>query len=169
MTQAVTYEDAVDLLEADHKAVKKLFMDFNVLCEDGAAAADKQKIAARICQELTAHAQIEEEIFYPRVREAVGDDALMDEALQEHAEAKETIARIQGMDAGDKTYDETVGKLGKLIDGHVLEEREKIFLRARNAALDLRGMALELSARRQQLQGAAKPTAAAQKKEKVAA
>ena len=169
MTQAVTYEDAVDLLDADHKAVKKLFMDFNVLCEDGAPAADKQKIAERICQELTVHSQIEEEIFYPRVRKAVGDDALMDEALHEHAEAKETIARIQGMDAGDKTYDETVTELGKLIDGHVLEEREKIFLRARNAALDLRGMALELSARKQQLQGAAKPSATARKKEKVAA
>ena len=169
MTQHVTYEDAVDLLDADHKAVKKLFMDFNALCEDGAPAADKQQIAGRICQELTVHAQIEEEIFYPRVREAVGDDALMDEALQEHAEAKETIARIQGMDAGDKTYDETVIELGKLIDGHVLEEREEIFLRARNAALDLRGMALELFARKQQLQGAAKPSAPARKKEKVAA
>ena len=169
MTQAVTYEDAVDLLDADHKTVKKLFMEFNVLCEEGAPAADKQKIATRICQELTVHAQIEEEIFYPRVREAVGDDALMDEALLEHAEAKETIARIQDMDAADRTYDETVTELGKLIDGHVLEEREKIFLRARNAALDLRGMALELFARKQQLQGAAKPSAPARKKEKVAA
>lgn len=169
MTQAVTYEDAVDLLDADHKAVKKLFMDFNALCEDGAPASQKQQLAEKICRELTVHAQIEEEIFYPRVREAIGDELLMDEALQEHAEAKEKIAQIQGMGAGDKTYDETVNELGKLIDGHVLEEREEIFLRARNAALDLRGMALELFARKQQLQGAAKPSAPARKKEKVAA
>ena len=103
------------------------------------------------------HAQIEEEVFYPAVHAAIGDDALMDEALQEHAEAKQLIARIQGMDAGQAGYDASVQQLGKLIDQHVLEEREEIFLQARNAALDLRGLALPLYERKQQLQRAAPP------------
>lgn len=103
------------------------------------------------------------------MREALGDDALMDEALQEHAEAKETMARIQSMDAGDEAYEETVKEFGKFIDGHVLEEREEIFLRARNAALDLRGMAPELFERKKQLKGVARPSAPARRKKKVAA
>ncbi|CAM3605851.1 hemerythrin domain-containing protein [Polaromonas hydrogenivorans] len=168
MTQTLAYEDAVDLLDADHKAVKKLFIDFNALCEDNAPAEHKQHIARRICQELTVHAQIEEEIFYPQVREAIGDNALMDEALAEHTQAKETIARIQAMDASDEDYDDTVKALGKLIDHHVLEEREQIFLKARNAALDLRGMAPALFARKKQLLSAAKPPASRGKKRAAA-
>ena len=58
---------------------------------------------------------------------------------EEHAEAKATIAQIRAMKPTAPTYDATMKKLGKLIDQHVLEEREQIFLRARNAPLDLRG------------------------------
>ncbi len=166
MTQAVAYEDAVDLLDADHKAVKALFIKYHGLCDDDAPAGEKQPVAEKICKELTVHAQIEEEIFYPQIREAVGE-ALLDEALQEHAEAKEAIAEIQAMAPDDEGYDDKVKALGKMIDAHVLEEREQIFLLARLAPLDLRGMAVELFNRKKQLQGA-KPAVAAKKK-KVAA
>ena len=151
MKQPIAFEDAVDLLEADHKAVKKMFIDYGAMCEDSAPAEQKRAIARRICQALTLHAQIEEEIFYPQVRKVIGDDALMEQALGEHAKAKEITARIEAMKPTDAGYDATVKKLGMLIDEHVLEEREKIFLKARNAALDLRGMTLALLQRQQQL------------------
>lgn len=169
MTETVAYEDAVDLLDADHKAVKKLFIHFNAFCEDHAPADQKQLIAQRICQELTVHAQIEEEIFYPQVREAIGDDALMEGALEEHSQAKQMIAKIQAMDASAEGYDEAVKALGTLIDHHVLDEREQIFLQARNGPLDLRGMVPALFARKKQLQqSAAKPTASPRKKRATA-
>lgn len=145
------YENAVDLLDADHKAVKTMFVDYNALCEDEAPAPARRALAEKICEALKVHAQIEEEIFYPAVRAAIGDDALMDEALGEHAEAKEAIARIQGMKASSDNYDGMVKKLGKLIDAHVLEEREQIFLQAQQAPLDLRALAVPLYRRKQQL------------------
>ncbi|MDB5857670.1 MAG: hypothetical protein JWQ76_1359 [Ramlibacter sp.] len=151
MSQPIAYEDAIDLLDADHKAVKQLFIDFNGLCEDGAPAADKQAVALKICQALAVHAQLEEEIFYPAVRQAIGDDALMDEAMLEHAQAKDLIAQIQEMDPQDETFDGTVQELGKDIDHHVLEEREQIFLKARLARLDLRGMVPAMVKRKEQL------------------
>ena len=151
MKKTVAYDDAVDLLDADHQAVKMMFIDFNALCEDDASAPARQALAERICRALTVHARIEEEIFYPGVRAAIGNQALMDEALDEHAQAKKTIAQIQSMDAGNSQYDATVRKLGKLIDEHVLEEREQIFLQARYAALDLRSMAVDLYERKQKL------------------
>lgn len=169
MTETVAYEDAVDLLDADHKAVKKLFIDFNALCEDNSSAEQKQRIAQRICQALTVHAQIEEEIFYPQVREAIGGDALMNDALQEHGEAKQMIAQIQAMDASDEGYNEAVKALGTLIDQHVLEEREQIFLQARNAPLDLRGMVPALFSRKKQLQQTAAKPAALKGKKRIAA
>ena len=73
--------DALALLTADHELVQDLFDKFEK------ARTDKQKadLAEQICTELTIHAQIEEEIFYPAVREAIDDEDLMDEADVEHA------------------------------------------------------------------------------------
>ena len=151
MKELIAYDDAVDLLDSDHVAVKKMFTEYSALCEKQSPAAEKRILALTICKALTVHSQIEEEIFYPQVREAIGEEALMDMALEEHAEAKSIIARIQGMKATDAACDATVKQLGKLIDQHVMEEREKIFLKARNAKLDLRGMTLPLMKRQQQL------------------
>jgi len=151
MKELIAYDDAVDLLDSDHIAVKKMFTEYSALCEKQSPATEKRILALAICKALTVHSQIEEEIFYPQVREAIGEEALMDMALEEHAEAKSVIARIEGMKATDVAYDATVKQLGKLIDQHVMEEREKIFLKARNAKLDLRGMTLPLIKRQQQL------------------
>jgi hemerythrin superfamily protein len=148
------FEDAVDLLDADHKAVKKLFMDYNALCDDKAPAKDRRVLAERICRELTVHAQIEEEIFYPEVRAVIRDDALINEALGEHAQVKALITRIQAMKSTAADLDASVKQLGKLVDQHVREEREQMFLRARRAAVDLRGLALALHSRKQQLTAA---------------
>ena len=151
MNERVTFDDAVDLLDADHKAVKKMFIDHAALCEDGASSSSKRMLTRRICQALTIHAQIEEEIFYPEVRKAIGEDALISEALHEHAEAKQAITRIEAMNATDAGYDAAVTNLGKMIDQHVLEERENIFLKARLAALDLRALTLPLLKRQRSL------------------
>ncbi|MEO8525954.1 MAG: hemerythrin domain-containing protein [Caldimonas sp.] len=169
--ETVPFENAVDLLDADHKAVKKMFVEFNALCDDAAPAEARRALAARICHALTVHSQIEEEIFYPAVRQATGDDPLMDEALAEHAEAKQLIARIQGMKATSDAYDATVKDLGKAIDAHVLEEREQIFLEAQRAPLDLRGLAVPLYQRKKALIAAAPkakaPSPKPMKKEKA--
>ena len=151
MKELIAYDDAVDLVDADHVAVKKMFTDDSAVCEKTSHAAEKRILALATCKALTIYSQIEKEVFYPQVREAIGEEALMDIALEEHAEAKAVIARIEGMKATDPACDATVKQLGKLIDQHVMEEREQIFLKARNAKLDLRGMTLPLMKRQQQL------------------
>ena len=155
MPAAIAYEDAVDLLDSDHKLVQKLFLQYETLREFGAPAADRQKLAERICAALTVHTQIEEEIFYPAVREATGDNALLDHAEHEHQEAKDLIARIQGMGAEDEGYDDCVQQLAQAIMMHVMEERERVFLEARYSPLDLRGLAVTLYERKQELKSAA--------------
>jgi hemerythrin superfamily protein len=154
MAKTVPFEDAIDLLDADHKAVKQMFIDYDALCDEKAAARTRQVLALRICAALAVHAQIEEEIFYPKVREAIDAPELIDAALDEHTEAKQLIADIEQKDAADDDYDATVKRLAKAIDQHVLEEREEIFLKARNAALDLRALAVPLYERSLQLKKA---------------
>ena len=93
--------DAIKLLKDDHAEVKKWFKQYESLEDDG----EKQALADQICLALTVHAQIEEEIFYPAAREAIDDDDLLDEAEVEHASAKQLIAEIQSMKAGDRLFD----------------------------------------------------------------
>ena len=168
MSATLSYEDAVDLLDADHKLVQKLFLDYQALCDDGAPSEARRELAMLICQHLNVHTQIEEEIFYPRVRAAIKDDKLMDEALREHGEAKEAIARIQEMAPNDASYDKTVQQLFSTVMDHVMDEREQMFLKARYSTADLRGMVPELHARKKQLQTGVPARAPAGKK-KVAA
>ena len=146
------YEDVLLLLDADHKLVKKMFIEYAGLVEDDAPAAAKQQLALKICQDIIVHSQIEEEIFYPAVREAIGDDGLIDHAEEEHAQAKEKIAEIQRMSADNKGMDDAVKELATMIDEHVMEELEKMFLQAQYSDLDLRGMVPQLVARKKQLQ-----------------
>ena len=101
--------------------------------------SERRELAAYICQELTIHAQIEEEVFYPAMRKAVpGAAALLDEAQDEHKKVTELIARIQGLDRAGSQMDNLVAQLARLVEHHVKEERDELFPKARSGkALDL--------------------------------
>ena len=147
-------KDACDLLDADHKAVKKMFKDYDELTSSRARNVSQKKkdLAQQICQELTVHAQIEEEIFYPAIREALKETDLIDEASVEHQTAKDLIKQIQAAGEPDEMFDAKVKVLGEYIDHHVKEERGEIFPKARSAKkLDLMAMREELESRKQEL------------------
>lgn len=128
-------KDAIELLTADHKKVRDLFEQFDGLSDR--SKASKKKIADQICMELTMHTEIEEKIFYPAVRKPLNDKDLLDEALVEHASAKDLIAQIQDMDPGDELYDAKVKVLAEQIEHHVEEEETEMFPRLRKTKLDL--------------------------------
>jgi hypothetical protein len=81
-------DDAIALLTEDHRKVQALFKQFESLKESEGKRDDKAALVQQICTELTLHALVEEEIFYPAVRKAIDDDDLMDEADVEHTSAK---------------------------------------------------------------------------------
>lgn len=150
-------KDACDLLDADHKQVKKMFKEYEELTNSRGrtVAQKKMDLAHQICHELTVHAQIEEEIFYPALRAAIKDTDMLAEAEVEHQTAKDLIAQIEGMDEADEMFDAKVTVLGEYIDHHVKEERNEIFPKARSARkLDLVSMRDELMARKEELMGA---------------
>lgn len=143
--------DAVDLLDADHVAVKKLFNDFKRLCEADAPGEEKKALADQICMELTVHAELEEQIFYPAARDAIQDDDLLNEAEVEHVSAKDLIAQIGEMSPEEELYDAKVIVLGEYIDHHVEEERNEMFVKARKSDMDLKGMVEELKTLKEEL------------------
>ncbi len=151
-------KDACDLLDADHKAVKKMFSDFKMFSNfeelteaKGNTKEKKRALAEKICNELMVHTQIEEEIFYPAIRKAVKDELMMNEADVEHAGAKDLIAQIQGMNASDPLFDAKVTVLGEYIDHHVKEERTEMFPKARASKVDLVKLMDALQMRKEEL------------------
>ena len=144
-------QDAIALLTEDHEHVKSLFEQYEELGER--AHVSKQKLALQICTELTKHATAEEEIFYPAVREANKDNEdIIDEALVEHAAAKDLIAQILAMDAGDELFDAKVKVLSEQIDHHVQEEEGEMFPKARKAKLDLMALGQAIARRKEEIQ-----------------
>jgi hemerythrin-like domain-containing protein len=119
--------------------------------EDLEDNADKQALADKICLALTVHTQIEEKIYYPATREAIDDDDLLDEAEVEHASAKQLIAEIQGMKAGDHLFDAKVTVLGEYINHHVEEEEREMFPESRDSDLDLKTLGEQMAARKAEL------------------
>lgn len=148
----VKQKDACDFLDEDHKTVKKMFKAYQELVESGGNTKQKKRVLAeQICNELTVHAQIEEEIFYPPLRKALKDKLLLDEAEVEHASAKDLIAQIQEMEPGDGLFDAKVMVLGEYIDHHVKEDRTEIFPKARASKVDLVAMRDVLESRKHEL------------------
>lgn len=146
--------DAIDLLIEDHDKVKKLFKEYEKIAKKGDVEA-KVEIAQQICEELTIHAQIEEEIFYPAARQAINDDDMLNEAEVEHATAKDLIAQIQEMSGEDEMYDAKVKVLGEYINHHVEEEEGEMFKKVKKSKLDLDEIAVQLMERKEELMGVA--------------
>jgi hypothetical protein len=112
-------------LRADHAEVKKLFAQYEKLAKTQAPSAERGQCAGEICDKLTVHATIEEEIFYPAAREALGagHDEVVAETDVEHASAKELIAH------------------------HVKAEQSQMYLKL-SKKLDMVGLGEQLQARR---------------------
>jgi hemerythrin superfamily protein len=111
--------EAIQLLKQDHRAVEDLFEEF----EGAKKAADKRAIAREICMELTIHTLIEEEIFYPGIKDAI-DEEIYGEAHVEHDGAKVLIAEIMAAEPGDEFYDARLKVLSEMIKHHVKEEEQ---------------------------------------------
>ncbi len=140
-------KDAIELLKEDHRAVKELFREF----EQAEGEGRKQKLAARICLELTVHTVIEEEIFYPACEGKIDEDKLK-EAYVEHDAAKLLIAEIEaGENQSDDFFDAKVQVLSEQIEHHIGEEEKELFPEVRKSEIDLDGLGEQLAARKREL------------------
>jgi hemerythrin superfamily protein len=144
---AAKSQDAIALLKEDHRTVEKLFKDFEAAKGDGR----KQKLAQQICLELSVHAQIEEELFYPACEGKIEED-LLKEAYVEHDAAKILIAQIESGDGeSDDFFDAKVKVLSEEIEHHIEEEEGDLFKQVRAADIDLKALGEQMAARKQEL------------------
>lgn len=123
---------AIALLKKDHRAVDKLFAEY----EAAKGAQDKVDIVQQICQALMIHAHIEEKLFYPALRGKV-KNSLLDEAFVEHDTLKDLMSKIDGRGPDDAHFDAYVTVLREYVHHHVKEEERDIMPAAESSSLDL--------------------------------
>lgn len=149
--------NALELLRKDHQEVDKMFSEYDEM-KDGASDDEKEQLVAQICDALTIHAQIEEQIFYPAARRVLDEQEgkeLLDEAAVEHQTLKDIIGRLESAPTDDPLYDAGVKVLSEYVKHHVREEENELFPKLKSSAMDLDAIGAQLQARKQQLQGLA--------------
>jgi iron-sulfur cluster repair protein YtfE (RIC family) len=147
---AAAADDAVDLLKHDHREVQKAFSDFEELSKSNNAG--KKSLADHIADELLKHMTVEEEIFYPAVKDYVEDaEDIINESIIEHAAAKGLIKQIKDMRGDEEFFDAEVKVLAEQIDHHVEEEEKEMFPKVRRSSLDLDALGRKMAARKAEL------------------
>jgi hypothetical protein len=143
--------DAITLLKDGHRAVEKLFKEFESAKGDGR----KEKLAHQISLDLSVHFHLEEQIFYPACEGRVKEDQLK-EGYVEHDAAKLLVAEIEGKEgADDDFFDTKVHVLSEEIAHHIEEEEKPggIFAEARKSDMDMDAIGEKLAARKKELTG----------------
>ena len=137
--------DAIRLLTSDHRTVDRLL----------ALAQGDSTVVERIRTELDAHATVEEEIFYPAVRDALKEKGreMVDEALEEHNEVREALDELVTMDAEDEDYKDKLREVKEKIEHHVKEEEGEMFPQVREVLSrdQLTELGLEMESRKEEL------------------
>jgi hemerythrin superfamily protein len=140
--------EAMTLLKKDHDAVKKLFDRF----EDIESVSEMKEIVREACAELKVHARVEEEIFYPSLRQKMEDEeGLLDEADEEHHEAKILVAELELMSGDEDNYRAKFEVLAENVRHHIKEEETELFPKARKTEIDFDALGDQMYARKQEL------------------
>ncbi len=137
-------QDATALLRADHKLVDGLFYDY----EQASTKAMKKKLVSQICMELSVHSQVEEEIFYPAVKQALKDHEMIPEATVEHETLKSLMAQVEGVEPDGEMFDAKIKVLAEYVKHHVKEEQEEMFTKAKASKLNLMELGDKMAARK---------------------
>ena len=143
MGDTTTGRDAIELLTSDHAEVNQMFVQVEALPE----GESRDRLVREIVRELSVHAAIEEQILYPAMRKALPDgDTLVQEAIDEHQQVKETLSAIERADSAAEQQPLLVQLIGN-VRHHVDEEETELFpkLRASIGQGELQAMGAELA------------------------
>ena len=143
--------EAINMLKEDHDRVEKAFKEFEKLDREDTEAV--RQLVTTVCEELKVHTTLEEELFYPAVREALEDEDLMNEASVEHETAKMLIEQLENMQPDDPNYHATFTVLGEYVMHHVEEEEGEMFPAAKKTDIDFDALAQQMKERKEELAG----------------
>jgi hypothetical protein len=138
---------ATQLIRRDHKKVEGLFDKF----EETKKGDAKKRIVDQVIQELEIHAKVEEEIFYPAVRKHLGEEDMLEEAKQEHEQAKQIIRELRNVRAEDEQLEDKFSELAECVKHHVEEEEGEMLPKVEESEIDLTELGDEMLERKEEL------------------
>jgi hemerythrin superfamily protein len=115
--------DPFELLISDHRKVSELFEQI----ENDDDLSIQENTFARIKQELTVHAEIEETYLYPLVRQYEETEEMTDEALEEHQEVKQLLMELDEISPTHEDWEDMIQELKDAVEHHVEEEENELF------------------------------------------
>jgi hemerythrin-like domain-containing protein len=121
--------DAISLLEEDHRKMKKLLSELESTTERGVKT--REDLFATVKDELTVHETIEEEIFYPALKEHPKTKEIALEAYEEHHVVDMVMAEIEDVPYDDETWGAKFKVMKENIEHHIEEEENEMFKQAR--------------------------------------
>jgi hypothetical protein len=140
--------NAITMLKEDHDKVKDLFDKF----EETNGSATKAKIVSEALTQLKIHATVEEELFYPAVRQQIEDEeGIMDEADEEHHVAKVLIAELEKMTGDEKHWEAKFKVLAESVRHHIKEEESNMFKEAKKTEIDFNALGSQMARLKQKL------------------
>jgi hemerythrin superfamily protein len=146
MSKSRSETNAISMLKEDHQTVKDLFEKF----EDSKSDAEKEKIISEAVHELKVHATIEEEIFYPAVRNEVEDD-ILNEAEVEHHVARMLIAELDEEDDSSDYRNARFKVLAEAVKHHIKEEEGKMLPQVKDLEIDFDSLGEQMMQRKEEL------------------
>ena len=124
--------DVIEVLEHDHREVEEMFSELESL-RGASSDEDKERrkdLAEQVTIELVRHSVAEEILVYPQVEDKISKDEA-DHAREEHAEAEETLQRLEKLDADDPSFDDELATLMEEIRHHIEDEEGEMFVHMR--------------------------------------
>ncbi len=146
-TTAPKAQGAITLLHRDHKIVSDRFDEYEKI----SVKSRKNSLVVLICADLTIHAQVEEEIFYPALNEILKDKRLAPRAISEHATLKDLIADVKGLKRDGDHFDARIKLLSEYVKHHVKEQQDAMFPRAAATKLDMMEIGAQMASRKEEL------------------
>jgi hemerythrin superfamily protein len=140
--------DITTMIRMDHTHVITLFHRYR----DWSSLTKKKALVANACLALEVHAQLEEEIFYPALREAAGHNETLDKSVPEHDEMKRIIQTLRSMDPHDHGYDQKFHDLMRVVVHHIADEESILLPLAEIKLRDQLGeLGMDMTRRRMEL------------------
>jgi hemerythrin superfamily protein len=149
--QAAPSGDAIDQLKADHQEVKELFDQFEQI-RDTASDEEKDALVKKIGDELAVHESVENEVFFPAVRNVLRKEGEEKHAAAEQDEAGEAIQALQDLTPGEPGYEDKVAALGKQVAAHADEEETQVFPAVQESDVDTDELGEKMTQHKQELE-----------------
>ena len=152
--------NAFQLLKEDHQKVSGIFQQLEPTTER--AEKTRTELFAKLNEELTIHAQIEEKVFYPAIKEAAETREIVLEGFEEHHVVKMLLKELESMPVDTEQWAAKLKVLQENVEHHVEEEEQEMFQKARQVLSedDIDRLGAQMEEMKSQLQSQSKSAGA---------